>query len=154
LKGLRDGTVLLLENCHPGAAPLPDVARVSSGSNQELSVAVDAKLWRSGPVTLDAFRAGDKLIAYVRSNGSLLEAWAIEPIFEPISTVVTSRRGNVLDTPVGTIVLSGHTRIRLPSRAVKMGHVDDIRAGHHIDAACLRDSDTGNYLAQNVSVVA
>jgi hypothetical protein len=154
LKGLRDGAVLVLEDCYPGDSPLPGGARVSSGSEQELAVGADAKLWRDGPVGLDGFKVGDKLIAYVRTSGSVLEAWGIEPIFEPVSTVVTSRRGNALQTPLGTILLSQHTLVRLPSPgAMKMGRLDDIQAGHRIGATCLRDPDTGSYLAQNVSVV-
>jgi hypothetical protein len=154
LKNVRDGAVLLLENCHPGDAPLPGAAQVSSGSDQELPVAADAKFWRNGPVDLDGFKAGDKLVVYVRSSGSSMEAWAIEPLLESITAVVTARDGDVLKTAEGAIVLNSYTSVKSVVGALAEGRLGDIRVGHRVGAMCLRDPDTGDLIAQNVSVVA
>ncbi len=145
IKGVS-GNTLLLQDVHADLEDLPRDTEPAAGSEFELDVADGASLWRSGPVELQGFQPGDRVIAYVTSTDEGLLAQAVEPLYTAVQGVVSSVKGTQLVTDQGTVVVSGHTKLVDSAKSLS-----DIRAGSRIFATCRYEPSTGAFVANTLS---
>lgn len=155
VKEASGSDTLVIENIHSDLEDLADEFSLVDGSELELAVAGNAALWRSGPVGLEAFQPGDRVIAYVTAAGGQLSAQAVEPLYTAIEGIVSSRKDDQLVTDQGSVVLSDSTLLVEPGT----GEVDsakslsEIGAGSRIFATCRYDPPTGMFVANTIGAV-
>lgn len=154
VKAVQGGT-LSLEDVYPDLEELPWDGELAPGSEFSLKVAENAPLWRSGPVGLQEFQAGDQVIAYVTVVDGNLLAQAVEPLYTAVQGVVSSVKDSQLVTDAGTVVVSDYTK--LVNGSVTGGEsaksISDIQTGSRIFATCRYEPSNGTLVANTIGAV-
>lgn len=123
------------------------------GSEVSILVGDDATLYRDGPCQLTDFQPGDRVVAFVRSEGDVLVAVAVEPTYTTVEGKVSGLEGsNRLNTSAGIVVLHDETSFRASPASPGLTSAAQISRGDQIEATCRIDS-SGDLIAANIGVV-
>lgn len=152
LKEVRQPDSLVFESYHLDLGTPPTGASLPEGPQLAVKVASDTRLWRGQPASIGDFKPGDKLIAYVRWEGTELVAWGVEPLCEAVEAVVSSRTGNQLKTSKGAVVVNGYTLMVPTNEGSSAQSLGAIAKGHRIFATCWFDRNSGEYIARNIGI--
>lgn len=152
LKEIVDSDTLVVEayNLSPdwAAERMPR----QDGSDVRIGVSPDATLYRDGPSPIADFEAGEKIVVFVRPDGSDLIASAVEPQYVLIEARVSSRSGDQLQTSEGTVVVHKFTKLRQdPEDLSPAASLAQIDRASKITATCRLDLKSGNFVAANIS---
>jgi hypothetical protein len=112
---------------------------VGSGS-VEIELARNAYVFREGPVPLSAFMTGDEVVVLGELQDKTFVAVGIAPMFRTVDARVLSRKGLLLNTSKGKILLTADTvpkRWVAGERQAEARPLAEIKAGDEIRAAGL-----------------
>jgi hypothetical protein len=147
----RDGT-LVLAHYHLSLGKLPAGAKSPTGSTVALRVPHDARLYRGHHIALDDYQRGDKIVAYVRWEGTELVVRGAEPFFVPIRGLVKSRKRNRLKVNNHTVRLSEYTYFEPMLQTPFASSLDDVAKGQQVWAVCWYDVTSREYVADKVGI--
>jgi hypothetical protein len=143
-----------VEHYHLSLGKAPAGAKLLTGPTVALRTPRDARLYRGERIQLHEYRRGDKIIAYVRWDGTELVVRGAEPLYTPIRGVVRSRKRNRLKVSTHTVRLSEYTAFEPMPQTPFARSLDDVDKGHQVWAVCWYDPTSREYVADKVGVTA
>jgi len=133
-----------------------DLVLAEGGERLRVDVPPGAEILRDGPARLRDFDVGERVVVQGASEAAgVMVATAVHVVYDVLDATVIERRGNVLRTDVGDVVLDGRSESRgryMANPPITAEPLDEIGNGDHLSVLARRDPRGNRLLGRLVGV--
>lgn len=152
--GVPSGSVLEGDVVSIGSQSL--AIRPSDATPVAVELAPNANISREGPAPLGAYNPGDEVVVLGDRRGDQFAAVGLAAVFRIKDSTLYSRKGNVLQTSDGNVILTPNTEPRggvWNATPVQPRPLAELRAGDQILVMGLENQKSGVMIASRIGVL-